>query len=176
MKKQKLTEQQREEFLTSAEEALVKMALNNQYITSDTLIAVLEGNGYSIDNYSLLGGVFTRAAKAGVIDKSPSANQSKSHSAKTVWRSLLYDARRVHDSELKREKAGTKPQIDRVLALIERDGGATNWELSRVALKYTSVVSELRKDGYNIIAVRQKLMNGKASNTWLYLLVDEDDV
>lgn len=168
-------QENKQRLVEAAEYALPQMALHNQYITADTLIAVLEQDGYTLSNYSVLGGVFTRAAKAGIINKSPSANRSKSHSAKTVWRSLIYE-RRSYSQQLRREVAGTKPQIDRVLSLIERDGGATNWELSRVALKYTSVISELRKDGYNIVAIRQKLSNGRASNTWRYLLVDEDDV
>lgn len=59
-------------------------------------------------------------------------------------------------------------QEGKILALIKRPGGAYNYELSRFALKYTSVISELRKDGHNIVADRQYLKNGKASNTWRY--------
>lgn len=59
-------------------------------------------------------------------------------------------------------------QEGKILALIERPGGAYNFELSRYALKYTSVISELRKDGYDIVADRQYLKNGRASNTWRY--------
>lgn len=58
--------------------------------------------------------------------------------------------------------------IGRVLALIKRPQGAFNYELSRVALKYTSVISELRKDGYIITAERQTLKNGRSANTWRY--------
>lgn len=61
-------------------------------------------------------------------------------------------------------------QEGKVLALIQRPGGAYNFELSRVALKYTSVISELRKDGHDIIAERQYLKNGRASNTYRYRL------
>lgn len=61
----------------------------------------------------------------------------------------------------------------RVLAMIKRSGGAYNYELSRVALKYTSVISELRKDGHDIIADRQYLKNGKASGTWRYRLAGQ---
>jgi hypothetical protein len=61
-------------------------------------------------------------------------------------------------------------QEGKVLALIQRPGGAYNFELSRVALKYTSVISSLRKDGHDIIADRQYLKNGKASNTYRYRL------
>lgn len=64
-------------------------------------------------------------------------------------------------------------QEGKVLALIQRPGGAYNFELSRVALKYTSVISELRKDGHDIIAERQYLKNGKASNTYRYRLAGQ---
>lgn len=59
-------------------------------------------------------------------------------------------------------------QEGKILAMIKRPGGAYNFELSRYALKYTSVISELRKDGHFIVADRQYLKNGKASNTWRY--------
>lgn len=61
-------------------------------------------------------------------------------------------------------------QEGKILSLIKRPGGAYNFELSRYALKYTSVISELRKDGHSIVADRQYLKNGKASNTWRYRL------
>ena len=48
--------------------------------------------------------------------------------------------------------------------------GVTNYELSKLALKYTSVISELRKDGHNIVCVREKIHNGRASNTYRYYL------
>jgi hypothetical protein len=68
-------------------------------------------------------------------------------------------------------------QGSRVLKAIKSSGnrGVENWKLSRLALKYTSVISELRKDGHNIIAERQYLKNGRASNTYRYFLIDEDD-
>lgn len=61
-------------------------------------------------------------------------------------------------------------QEGKILAMIKRPGGAYNFELSRFALKYTSVISELRKDGHDIVADRQYLKNGRASNTWRYRL------
>lgn len=64
-------------------------------------------------------------------------------------------------------------QEGRILAMIKRPGGAYNFELSRFALKYTSVISELRKDGHDIVADRQYLKNGKASNTWRYRLAGQ---
>lgn len=59
-------------------------------------------------------------------------------------------------------------QEGKILAMIMRPGGAYNFELSRFALKYTSVISALRKDGHDIVADRQYLKNGKPSNTWRY--------
>lgn len=67
-----------------------------------------------------------------------------------------------------REKMKGVTQEGKVLALIKRQTGAFNFELSRVALKYTSVISSLRKDGHQIVADRQYLKNGRASNTWKY--------
>lgn len=69
-----------------------------------------------------------------------------------------------------REKMKGVTKVGKVLALIKRPGGAYNFELSRVALKYTSVISSLRKDGHDIVADRQYLKNGRASNTWKYRL------
>lgn len=59
-------------------------------------------------------------------------------------------------------------QEGRILAMIKRPGGAYNFELSRIALKYTSVISDLRKDGHAIVADRQYNKHGKATNTWRY--------
>jgi hypothetical protein len=59
-------------------------------------------------------------------------------------------------------------QEGKILAAIKRSSGAYNWELSRIALKYTSVISSLRKDGHDIIAHRQYNKKGKATDTWLY--------
>lgn len=71
-------------------------------------------------------------------------------------------------AHLGRSKIKAATQEGKVLAMIKRPGGAFNFELSRIALKYTSVISELRKEGHGITAHRQYLKNGKASNTYLY--------
>lgn len=147
--------------IAAAERVLRQMALNNQYITADTLIAVLTQDGYTATNYSALGGVFLRAVKDGIIDKSPSFNPSKSHSAKTVWRSLIY----AHDY-YNILTANYDAQSLNVLALIKRAGGATNWELSRVAMDYKEEVRNLRAAGYKIKTRRSKF----GSKTWLYTL------
>lgn len=67
-----------------------------------------------------------------------------------------------------KEKIQGATQEGKVLALIQRPGGAFNFELSRIALKYTSVISSLRRDGHRIQAERQYLKNGRPSNTWKY--------
>lgn len=69
-----------------------------------------------------------------------------------------------------REKIKGVSQEGKVLAMIKRPQGAFNFELSRIALKYTSVISSLRKDGHDIVAERQYLKNGRASNTFKYRL------
>ena len=81
------------EWRKAAHEALDHIARNNQFIVSDMLIAVLEDRGLALNNYSALGGVFTRAARDKLIVKTGNAKVStraKSHSSKTVWRSLVY--------------------------------------------------------------------------------------
>ena len=71
----------------------------------------------------------------------------------------------------KREIKGVT-QEGRVLNAI-KSGGAFNFELSRIALKYTSVISALRKDGHEIIAEPQYNRNGKRSNTFRYYLIGD---
>lgn len=71
------------------------------------------------------------------------------------------------------EKAKPVTQSGKLLAMIKRPGGAFNYELSRVALKYDSRIFELRRDGHNIICERQYLKNGRASNTFLYRIAGE---
>jgi hypothetical protein len=63
-------------------------------------------------------------------------------------------------------------QAGKILNAIKRPGGAYNWQLSRIALKYTSVISDLRKDGHDIEAIRQYNKKGKATDTWLYICHD----
>lgn len=76
-----------------AHEILAKVAKSNSIVVSDMVVAALEAADLGLDNYSALGGVFTRAAKEGIIVKTDIQQQStraKSNSAKTVWRSLVY--------------------------------------------------------------------------------------
>lgn len=59
-------------------------------------------------------------------------------------------------------------QTGKILAMIKRPSGAYNFELSRIALNYTSAISDLRKAGHEIVADRQYNKKDKASNTWRY--------
>lgn len=76
-------------------------------------------------------------------------------------------------AHLGRTKTKAVTQSGRILELISRPGGAFNFELSRIALKYDSRIHELRHDGHAIICERQYLKNGKASNTFLYRLAGQ---
>lgn len=64
-------------------------------------------------------------------------------------------------------------QDGKILQLIKRPGGAMNWELARVSLRYGASVFDLRKDGYNIVTERQYLKNGRASNTYRYRMAGQ---
>lgn len=82
-----------DEWRQAAHKAIEQLAHDNSMIVSDMVVAALEQASLGLDNYSALGGVFTRAAKAGLIVKTDIKQQStreRSNSAKTVWRSLVY--------------------------------------------------------------------------------------
>jgi hypothetical protein len=66
-------------------------------------------------------------------------------------------------------------QSTRILKLIRKNNkyGVPNYMLSSISLKYSSRIAELRQDGHNIIAVRDRLPNRRASNVWRYFLVEE---
>ncbi len=68
-------------------------------------------------------------------------------------------------------------QEERTLKALQRADwrGLTNYDLSRFALKYTSVISRLRQDGHNILCMRERLKNGRASNTYRYFLIKSDN-
>jgi hypothetical protein len=82
-----------EAWRTAAHNVITELAKANTHIVSDMVIAALEETGNGLNNYSALGGVFTRAAKAGLIVKTGDTQRSRernSHSAKIVWKSLVY--------------------------------------------------------------------------------------
>ena len=62
-------------------------------------------------------------------------------------------------------------QGTRILRIIRKNNrfGVPNFVLSRISLKYSSRIAELRKDGHNIYAERVRL-NGRATNVWNYYL------
>lgn len=75
-------------------------------------------------------------------------------------------------------KAKPQTQSQRIFNAIKHSrhiNGVSNWELSRIALNYTMRISELRVDGYNIMAVREYLPNGRATNTFRYHLIEEEN-
>lgn len=83
------------EWRNQAHEVIAEVAKNNSIVVSDMVVSALEAAGLGLKNYSVLGGVFTRAAKEGLIVKTDITQQStreRSNSAKTVWRSLVYQA------------------------------------------------------------------------------------
>lgn len=82
------------EWRNAAHEIIKTLAQQNSFVVSDMVVTALEQSGLGLDNYSPLGGVFTRAAKDGFITKTDQQQQStrgKSNSAKTVWISMIYD-------------------------------------------------------------------------------------
>lgn len=81
------------EWRDQAHELLAEIARTNSIVVSDMVVTELEATGIGLTNYSVLGGVFNRAAKEGLIVKTDITQQStraKSKSAKTIWRSLVY--------------------------------------------------------------------------------------
>lgn len=63
-------------------------------------------------------------------------------------------------------------QSQRILYEIKNGRKNTNWELAQISLNYTMRISELRRKGHNIIAVRQKV-NGKNTGTFRYFLKED---
>ena len=53
----------------AADQLLKALALENKYIVADMVQIFLESAGYGLLDYSPLGGVFKRAAKAGIIKR-----------------------------------------------------------------------------------------------------------
>lgn len=77
----------------------------------------------------------------------------------------------------KRTEIKPVTQEGKILEAIRRSGykGIENWQLSRIALNYTAVISELRKDGHNITAIRQTLPNGRPSGTYKYVINEDNE-
>lgn len=47
-------------------------------------------------------------------------------------------------------------QAARILKLLKSKGQATNRELNRIAFRYSARVADLRREGHNIVSVREK--------------------
>lgn len=62
-------------------------------------------------------------------------------------------------------------QAKKILRLIRQSGeaGVPNYRLAQISLKYSSRISELRQDGWNIEA-RRVFRNGKATGTFVYYI------
>ena len=67
---------------------LKDIAEHNQLVVSDMVIAQIEKDGFRLKNYAALGGVFTRAAKEGIIEKQPTTQTT--NRTRTVWLSKVY--------------------------------------------------------------------------------------
>lgn len=71
----------------------------------------------------------------------------------------------------------TESQHSRIIKMLRKapKRGVPNWRFPAAGiLGYTARMSELRKDGYNILVERQKLPNGLMSNTYHYFLIEDD--
>ena len=69
-------------------------------------------------------------------------------------------------------------QTQRLLKLFRQRGnkGVANYEFYQTGILRSSArIAELRQDGFNIMAVRQSLPNGRATNVWKYFLLEEED-
>jgi hypothetical protein len=53
-------------------------------------------------------------------------------------------------------------------------GGVENWKLAQITFRFSARLGELRADGYIIPPpTRDKLKNGRTSNTFRYHLIEE---
>lgn len=67
-------------------------------------------------------------------------------------------------------------QTSKMLKMLKRAGsrGIENYKFAKAGmLRYSSVVSDLRNDGYDIFVERVYLPNGRATNIYRYFLLEE---
>lgn len=76
-----------QEWRDAAHKLLVALAKENKYIVSDMVILFLESADHGLKDYSPLGGVFRRAAKAGIIRKIEQPKATK----QSLWISCIYE-------------------------------------------------------------------------------------
>lgn len=65
-----------------------------------------------------------------------------------------------------------------MLKMMRRAGsrGVKNYEFTEAhILNYKARKSELSEEGYNILVEREKLPNGRYSNVWFYILIEENE-
>ena len=64
-------------------------------------------------------------------------------------------------------------QILKILRKAGNKGVANHVFPGMRILDYTARISELRHDGHNVVAERQHLPNGRATNTFRYYLIED---
>jgi hypothetical protein len=67
-------------------------------------------------------------------------------------------------------------QNEKILKLLTKAGnkGVPNYDFPKhKILRYSSRITELRKEGYNIYTERQKLPNGRATGVFRYYLLND---
>lgn len=68
-------------------------------------------------------------------------------------------------------------QTSKVLKMLKKAGsrGVMNYEFPKKRiLRYSARLGELRNEGYNIVAERVKLPNGRSTNVFRYILIEEE--
>lgn len=156
----------------AAHGVITELAATNTLIVSDMVVAALEQAGMGLNNYSALGGVFTRAAKAGLIVKTDETapGNRKSHSAKTVWRSLTY--KNVADpvtpelealSAMITNALGYNAAIVRNASIIFAAGPLKQSELKRQINEFKKIGDEYNAKHISIVERLEKRANGHAN-------------
>lgn len=139
-----------EEWRQLAHGIVTQLAATNTLIVSDMVVSALESAGMGLKNYSALGGVFTRAAKAGLIIKTDETapGNRKSHSAKTVWRSLTY-----------KTAPSTAPEQDTLTAMLNNALEYNAAIVARASLVFANGPTNDRKYLNRVVTEFQKLQD-----------------
>lgn len=59
-------------------------------------------------------------------------------------------------------------QTAKILKLLKKNGGATNYELSKICLRYSARLHDLRAEGHTIISEHVK------GSKWRFILKEEE--
>lgn len=160
-----------EDWRQKAHEVIKKVASENSIVVSDMVVTALEQAGLGLDNYSPLGGVFTRAAKEGILQKTEEQQHStrgKSHSAKTVWASLIYQQDKLNPearvlNSLLMAALDFNAETVRYASMVYRAGGVDQ-KLHEQSVKRFKAI----QDNYNariaIILEEYEKVGGKAGH------------